>query len=160
MTDIYLDMLDANLAPNALSGLTSATTLHFMTFTESIARKRYGSILDNTDATLLFLEQGGEEPEPPTPSVTLTDDEIRGIETLCSGSKELSGAMDALKASLLEFKTQGYLNKVESEKITEQEMAFIEKTVKSLGLASDFTEKTVQDFINRLTTYKQKLMKG
>ena len=158
MTDIYLDMLDANLAPNALSGLTSATTLHFMTFTESIARKRYGSILDNTDATLLFLEQGGEEPEPPTPSVTLTDDEIRGIETLCSGSKELSGAMDALKAALLEFKTQGYLNKVESEKVTEQERAFIEKAVKSLGLASDFTEKTVQDFIERLTNYKKKLM--
>jgi chromosome condensin MukBEF complex kleisin-like MukF subunit len=98
--------------------------------------------------------------EAPAPSVTLTDDEIRGIESLCSGSKELSGAMDTLKAALLEYKAQGYLNKVESEKITEQEMAFIEKTVKSLGLASDFTEKTVQDFINRLTTYKQNLMKG
>jgi hypothetical protein len=68
--------------------------------------------------------------------------------------------MDTLKAALLEFKTQGYLNKVESEKVTDQERAFIEKTVKSLGLASDFTEKTVQDFINRLTNYKLKLMKG
>ena len=160
LTDVYLDVLDLTLEPNALSGLPATTTVHFLTFTETIARKRFGSILDNTDATLLFVEQGGSQPEDPTPSAELTKDEINGIDKLCAESKELGSANETLKAALLEYKKMGFLDKIESEKVTEEEIAFIEKTVKALDLLGDFTEKTVQDFTNRLMAYKKKLMES
>ena len=160
LTDVYLDVLDLNLDPNALSGLPATTTVHFLTFTETIARKRFGSILDDTDATLVFLEQGGSQPEDPTPSAELTKDEINGIDKLCAESKELGSANETLKAALLEYKKMGFLDKIESEKVTEEEIAFIEKTLKKLGLPDDFTKKTVEDFINRLMAYKKTLMKG
>ena len=96
----------------------------------------------------------------PAPAVELTKDEINGIDKLCAESKELGSANETLKAALLEYKKMGFLDKIESEKVTEEEIAFIENTLKKLGLPDDFTKKTVEDFINRLMAYKKTLMKG
>ena len=164
LTEIKFNVIELNLMPNALSGLPATTTVYFETYTETVARKRFGNALSNTEATLLFKEEQGSQPDPdqpdtPTvPTDSLTKEEEAGIDTLiASFGKELGDISEALKKSMLEFKKAGYLDNVTSAELSKEEIAFIEEFCRN-NIAKDFYEHWFQEFQKRLMAYKKTLI--
>ena len=167
-TTINLDVLDLNFTPNALSGIPSTTTINFLTYTESIARKRFGTALNNTEATLVFRQQGDEpeqpdEPdEPDQPTDSLTKEEEAGIKNVIGELGLSNESMSVLQESLLEFKRLGYTSNVTSEKPTEEELTYIRNVVAKIVDKGDekLFETVYTAFMEKWTTYKKTLMMG
>ena len=128
-----------------------------MMFIESLEIKDE-MIVKTLTSKLLAYKQAIYDAMNPSSEYKLTDEEIRGIETLTKEMKELFGLEEKLKEAMLEYKKSGALDDLKDPMVTDEEKRAIMETLLNMGVDKGAVEELTDKLAKKLEAYKEQLV--